>query len=66
MVSVDFVSLVERIFVLILKDVEGYRINEIAKIVGITEQNVKSRLHRARIAIKTILKKLFKDDSSEK
>lgn len=38
--------------VLILRDVEGLTAPEVAEIVGITVQAVKSRLHRARIAVR--------------
>jgi RNA polymerase sigma-70 factor (ECF subfamily) len=36
--------------VLLLRDVEGLSAKEVAEVLGITEQAVKSRLHRARLA----------------
>lgn len=38
--------------VLVLRDVEGLPAAEVAKIVGIGERAVKSRLHRARLAVR--------------
>lgn len=38
--------------VLVLRDVEGLSAAEVAKIVGIGERAVKSRLHRARLAVR--------------
>jgi RNA polymerase sigma-70 factor (ECF subfamily) len=38
--------------VLLLRDVEGLSAKEVAEVVGISEQAVKSRLHRARLAVR--------------
>lgn len=38
--------------VLVLRDVEGLRATEVAEVTGISVQAVKSRLHRARVAIR--------------
>lgn len=39
----------------ILHDVEGYRLSEIATVTGIAEGTVKSRLHRARRELRALL-----------
>jgi len=38
-----------------LRDVEGLSTREVAEVVGITEANVKQRLHRARVMLKDAL-----------
>jgi RNA polymerase sigma-70 factor (ECF subfamily) len=38
--------------VLLLRDVEGLKAHEVAAVLGITVQAVKSRLHRARLAVR--------------
>jgi RNA polymerase sigma-70 factor, ECF subfamily len=38
--------------VLILRDVEGLKASEVAEVLGITVQAVKSRLHRARLTVR--------------
>lgn len=38
--------------VFVLRDMEGLSIEETARVVGITEPNVKTRLHRARLALR--------------
>src|SRR4030095_8157161 len=38
--------------VLLLRDVEGLSASEVAEVVGISTQAVKSRLHRARLAVR--------------
>lgn len=38
--------------VLVLRDVEGLRAAEVAKVLGVSEQAVKSRLHRARLSVR--------------
>lgn len=45
--------------VLILKDVEGFSNLEISQILGMTVAAVKSRLHRARLAMRDALSKYF-------
>jgi RNA polymerase sigma-70 factor (ECF subfamily) len=41
--------------VLVLRDVEGLEIGEIARLLGLTLSGAKSRLHRARQALRTLL-----------
>jgi len=41
--------------VLVLRDVEGLTAAEVAEVTGLSEQAVKSRLHRARVALRTAL-----------
>jgi RNA polymerase sigma-70 factor (ECF subfamily) len=38
--------------VLVLRDVEGLSANEVAEVMGLTVQAVKTRLHRARLAVR--------------
>ena len=38
--------------VLLLRDAEGLTANEVAEVLGVTPQAVKSRLHRARLAVR--------------
>ena len=38
--------------VLLLRDVEGLTASEVAEVVGVSVQAVKSRLHRARVAVR--------------
>lgn len=38
--------------VLLLRDVEGLTASEVAEVLGVTSQAVKSRLHRARLAVR--------------
>lgn len=45
--------------VIVLKHIEGYPNRDIADILGITIESVKSRLHRARTRIKFLLKRKF-------
>ena len=40
---------------LILRDVEGYSTEEVARMTNTTEENVKVRLHRARLAMRNML-----------
>lgn len=47
-----------------LRDVEGYSTHEVAKFLGISESNVKVRLHRARSALKKILEPTLKNEGS--
>ncbi|VAX00303.1 RNA polymerase sigma factor RpoE [hydrothermal vent metagenome] len=46
--------------VLILRDIEGYNTNEVAKLLGISDSNAKVRLHRARAALKKLLEPLLR------
>lgn len=52
--AIDALSPPER-EVLVLRDVEGLPAAEVAKILGISVEAVKSRLHRARIAVRQAL-----------
>jgi len=51
--------------VLILRDVEGLTAPEVAEVLGIKVQAVKSRLHRARLAIREDLAHLLVPEESE-
>jgi RNA polymerase sigma-70 factor (ECF subfamily) len=44
--------------VLILRDIEGYDTAETARLLDTTPGNVKTRLHRARAALKTLIEPL--------
>jgi RNA polymerase sigma-70 factor (ECF subfamily) len=48
--------------VIVLRDVESFTTAETAQILGITAENVKVRLHRARLFLRDHLKKYFKND----
>jgi RNA polymerase sigma-70 factor, ECF subfamily len=41
--------------VLVLRDLEGLSTREVAKVISISEDNVKTRLHRARVALRAAL-----------
>jgi RNA polymerase sigma-70 factor (ECF subfamily) len=41
--------------VVFLRDLEGLSTHEVASITGITEDNVKTRLRRARLQLKALL-----------
>lgn len=45
--------------VLMLRDIEEMSTSEVAEMTGLTETNVKVRLHRARAALKKLLSPLF-------
>ena len=45
--------------VLMLRDIEELSTSEVAEMTGLTEANVKVRLHRARAALKKLLSPLF-------
>lgn len=49
--------------VLILRDYEGYTTNEVAEKLEMSEQNVKVRLHRARLALRNLLKPVLREQS---
>ena len=42
--------------ILVLHDVEGYKYDEIAEILGITVGGTKARLHRARVLLREVLR----------
>jgi RNA polymerase sigma-70 factor (ECF subfamily) len=41
--------------ILVLREMEGLSTREVADVTGITEANVKTRLHRARLQLKRAL-----------
>jgi RNA polymerase sigma-70 factor (ECF subfamily) len=41
--------------VIVLRDLEGLSTREVAEVVQISEDNVKQRLHRARVALRAAL-----------
>lgn len=45
--------------VLMLRDIDGFNTDETATLLGINENAVKARLHRARLALRTLLEPLF-------
>lgn len=50
--------------VLLLRDIEEYDTETVARMLELTESAVKVRLHRARQALRTLLDPLFGEDSS--
>jgi len=50
--------------VLLLRDIEEYDTETVARMLDLTESAVKVRLHRARQALRTLLDPLFGEDSS--
>ena len=48
--------------VLLLRDIEELSINEVAELLGLTEGNVKVRLHRARTALKKLVEPLLRGE----
>ena len=51
--------------IFILRDIDGLSNNEVSEIVGATIPAVKSRLHRARVMLKSNLAKYHQDYRSE-
>ena len=49
--------------ILILRDFEGYSTKEVAEKLNMTKQNVKVRLHRARLALRNLLKPLLREQN---
>lgn len=47
--------------ILILRDYEGYSTKEVAEKMAMTEQNVKVRLHRSRLALRNLLKPVLRE-----
>jgi RNA polymerase sigma-70 factor (ECF subfamily) len=50
--------------VLLLRDIEDYDTQTVARMLELTESAVKVRLHRARQALRTLLDPLFREDFS--
>ena len=48
--------------ILVLRDIEGLDTEETSKVLGCTTANVKTRLHRARQALRKLLEPLFETD----
>jgi RNA polymerase sigma-70 factor (ECF subfamily) len=57
--AIDGLALAQR-EVLVLRDVEGLSAPEVAKVLGISVDAVKSRLHRARVAVRQALEPLLR------
>jgi len=51
--------------VLQLRDIEGYSTGETAKLLRVSESNVKVRLHRARAALKKVLEPVLRGESEQ-
>lgn len=49
--------------VFVLRDIEGLSTAEVAEVLGLTETNVKVRLHRARLALREKLSEYFASDA---
>lgn len=50
--------------IVLLRDIEGYDTREVAELLGLNPGAVKTRLHRARTALKTLLEPLFRRDGA--
>ena len=50
--------------VLLLRDIEGFSTQEVADALDIKPGTVKTRLHRARAALKTLLEPIFREDTA--
>ena len=61
--KIDALSDTHRI-ILQLRDIEGYNTREVAALMGISESNVRIRLHRARGALKTLLEPILRGEVS--
>ncbi len=48
---------------LVLRDIEGYSTKETAEMTDVTEENVKVRLHRARLALRNLLEPVLRERS---
>lgn len=51
--------------VLLLRDVEGLSAARVAKLLGLTERAVKSRLHRARLAVRRMMTPLLRPAAND-
>ncbi len=49
--------------VLVLRDIEGFSTAETAQVLGLTPENIKVRLHRARLFLREKLKDYFSHDA---
>jgi len=50
--------------ILQLRDIEGYDTSEVASLIGISQSNVRIRLHRARAALKKLLEPILRGEIS--
>ena len=50
--------------VLVLRDMEGFSTQETARILTLSEANVKVRLHRARLFVRDALKEYYDESQS--
>lgn len=50
--------------VVLLRDIEGYNTSEVASMLEITDSSVKTRLHRARSALKKLLEPILRGEAS--
>lgn len=50
--------------ILQLRDIEGYDSGEVADLIGISQSNVRIRLHRARAALKKLLEPILRGEMS--
>lgn len=48
---------------LVLRDIEGYTTREAAEMTNVSEENVKVRLHRARLALRNLLEPVLREES---
>lgn len=48
--------------VLLLRDIEGYNTEEVVELLGISESNVKVRLHRARATLKKLIEPILRGE----
>lgn len=48
--------------ILQLRDIEGYSTSEVAELIGISQSNVRIRLHRARSALKILLEPILRGE----
>ena len=48
---------------LVLRDIEGYTTREVAEMTNTSEENVKVRLHRARLALRKLLEPVLREES---
>ena len=51
--------------ILQLRDIEGYDTEEVAQVIGISQSNVRIRLHRARRALKVLLEPVLRGEVTQ-